>query len=82
MGDLAVNELLGDNPDGTSTRVQHGVGELAHKTDVAAAVNQADPALGKQLAKLTGGRSIGRRPTAGRATEDTDHRLNSISVMS
>jgi hypothetical protein len=53
MRDLAVNELLGDNPDGTSTRVQHGVRELAHQTDVAAAVDQADPALGKQLAKLT-----------------------------
>jgi hypothetical protein len=82
MGDLAVNELLGDDADGTSTRVEHGVGELAHKTDVAAAVDQGDPALGKQLTKPTGGRSVGRRATAGRTTEDTDHRLNSISVMS
>src|SRR5262245_10475664 len=47
MGNFAVNELLGDDPDDTSTRLQHGVGELAHKTDVAAAVDKADPALGK-----------------------------------
>jgi hypothetical protein len=82
MGDFAVNEVLGDDADGTSTRVEHGVGELAHKTDVAAAVDQADPALGQLLAKLTGGHSIGRRATVGRATEDTDHCPNSISVMS
>ena len=59
MGDLTVNELLRDDANGLTARVEHGICELAHQADITAAVDQADPALGKQLAKVPGSSSIG-----------------------
>jgi hypothetical protein len=79
VSDLAVHQRLRDDPDGLSTRVQHGISEHTHEADTAAAVDQGDPTLGEHITDNAGGISVGRSAAAVRATEDTDHRWNSIS---
>jgi hypothetical protein len=74
MRDLTVNQLLRNYPNRLPARIQDGVCECTHEPDVAAAVDQDDPAPGKQFPNNAGSIKVSRVVTRSRATEDTDHR--------
>ena len=60
MRDLLLLKRAGDHAVRLAAAIEDGGGDGAHQADVAAAVDQADAALGQQSAEGRGGGGEGR----------------------
>ena len=72
VGDLLIGEVLGDDADDGAFILEHGVGDLAHETDVATAVDEGDIPFGKELAEGAGGPGVLGFGSVGGAAVDGD----------
>ena len=74
VGDLGADQLLGDHPDDLAPAGERGVGDDAHQPDVAAAVDQPEPAVGQRRAELLRQCGERRRAAGVRAAVDAQAR--------
>jgi hypothetical protein len=72
VADLAGHERVRDHADHFTASIQHRVGDDAHQTDVAAAVDEAMATGDQRAAERPRGRGVGRADTVTRSTEDAD----------
>ena len=72
MADFEIEQVLGNDSDHRPARLQNGVGDDTHQTDIPAAVHQA-PSLCSEKAAQLGRRAAVRSVGAGTGTaEHTD----------
>src|SRR5436190_16052993 len=74
MCDLACNQRFGDHANYFAIAGEHSVGDLAHKTNVGAPVNQSQATFNKGHSCVAGSLKVFRTHPGVRSTEDADPR--------
>ena len=72
MRKLAIDELLRDDPDHLAAARKGAVRDRAHQPNTAAAVDEAEPALGQSHAEGARRLRVGGIAAARSSTEDAD----------
>ncbi len=79
MRDLGIDQRLRDHPDHFAPRLERRIGDRAHQPELAAAIDDADPALGKAAPDRARGFDIDRVGRGGRSAIDCETLHSAVS---